>query len=413
MINEDKLTENDSLNREIFVKSVINLINKINTGVIAIDGEWGVGKSWVGKNIENILTIDSKHKTVWIDTFEEDWENDPTLSIISGIASQLEKSNKELFIEKCLPLLTKLIPEAIKWALNLTGTSLDIDSKVISIVADAASQSSQSALTKKIESINDRKKTIGYLKELISTNITSLNKKVVIFVDELDRCSPKYAVQYLERLKHIFNIPNVIFVLLWNRQQITNTVKAFYGGETDGQMFLDKFIDFPMRLNVCGPKLASEPMRHLVNNHLNSFELSFANEIQNNINEIVFIASVLNLNARQTIRLLNLFALYTNKISPFFEIWLLGIKFKYPELFSKLIQKDNQVHSDLIEVINKYSQLHGKTKSVYETDLIIFHTDFQNNNFLNLEKLCQKYNLSTQALPSTIDSIIRRIETSF
>ena len=40
---------------------------------------------------------------------------------------------------------------------------------------------------------------------------TKLNKKIIIFVDELDRCHPMYTIKTLEIIKHFFGIPNIIF----------------------------------------------------------------------------------------------------------------------------------------------------------------------------------------------------------
>ena len=41
----------------------------------------------------------------------------------------------------------------------------------------------------------------------------------MLLVDELDRCRPTYAVQILEKMKHLFNVPN-IFVLAVDRNQL-------------------------------------------------------------------------------------------------------------------------------------------------------------------------------------------------
>lgn len=67
-------------------------------------------------------------------------------------------------------------------------------------------------------------------------------------MDELDRCRPSFALELLERIKHLFDVDNLVFVLLVNRDQIENYIKTVYG-PSDAQSYLLKFgtifIDLP------------------------------------------------------------------------------------------------------------------------------------------------------------------------
>jgi len=73
--------------------------------------------------------------------------------------------------------------------------------------------------------------------------------KLVIVVDELDRCRPDYALALLETIKHFFfNVPNVHFVLGVNLSELQNSVRARYGQEVDAGLYLQKFISLTMRL---------------------------------------------------------------------------------------------------------------------------------------------------------------------
>ena len=66
---------------------------------------------------------------------------------------------------------------------------------------------------------------------------------VVIMVDELDRCSPEYAVEMLQLLEHIFYAENVVFVVSMNRGELVHSVKAFYGEGFDADGYLERFFD--------------------------------------------------------------------------------------------------------------------------------------------------------------------------
>ena len=76
----------------------------------------------------------------------------------------------------------------------------------------------------------------------------SPDKPVVIMVDELDRCSPEYAVEMLQLLELIFYAENVVFVVSMNRAELVHSVRAFYGEKFDAEGYLERFFDnvFPL-----------------------------------------------------------------------------------------------------------------------------------------------------------------------
>ncbi|WP_210160437.1 KAP family P-loop NTPase fold protein [Rhodomicrobium vannielii] len=76
---------------------------------------------------------------------------------------------------------------------------------------------------------------------------------LIILVDELDRCRPTYAVQLLERVKHLFDMPNVAFVLATNTHQLSHSVNAVYGSSFDGSGYLHRFFDSTYTFSL--PKL--------------------------------------------------------------------------------------------------------------------------------------------------------------
>lgn len=65
---------------------------------------------------------------------------------------------------------------------------------------------------------------------------------MVFIVDELDRCRPDFAVKVLERIKHLFDINHVIFVLGIDREQLGYVIRSVYG-DIDVENYLLRFID--------------------------------------------------------------------------------------------------------------------------------------------------------------------------
>lgn len=70
----------------------------------------------------------------------------------------------------------------------------------------------------------------------------------MLFVDELDRCRPDFAVNMLEIIKHTFNVKGVQFVLVTNTQQLRSSINHCYGETVDAQRYLDKFLKYSFSL---------------------------------------------------------------------------------------------------------------------------------------------------------------------
>ena len=72
---------------------------------------------------------------------------------------------------------------------------------------------------------------------------------VIFFIDELDRCNPTFAVRTLERIKHIFDIPNIVFVLSIDKSQLGNSICGYFGSDKfDAEEYLRRFIDIEYQL---------------------------------------------------------------------------------------------------------------------------------------------------------------------
>ena len=102
-------------------------------------------------------------------------------------------------------------------------------------------------------------------------------KPIVVFIDELDRCRPSYAVELLETAKHIFSVNHVVYVLAVNRSELTHSVKALYGEGFGATAYLRRFFDVDFRL--------PPPDRHKFIEHLltSASIPSFFEEIQDNL----------------------------------------------------------------------------------------------------------------------------------
>ena len=74
-------------------------------------------------------------------------------------------------------------------------------------------------------------------------------RPLIFIVDELDRCRPTFAIEMLERVKHIFDVPGLVFVFGVNRGEICKSLQSVYG-EIDADLYLHRFFDMEFALPV-------------------------------------------------------------------------------------------------------------------------------------------------------------------
>lgn len=251
-IKEDILDRNAELNSFCHLLSTQNSMNSI-----ALDGRWGSGKTFfvkqcallinaknslsnIDKDIaESILKVakqsnsfegltDNKLLAVYFDAWENYSNEDPVLALIYRIVQQLD--------------------------LKTNGFDLNHLAHVLGTIGDAISGRS---ITNVFECLNER----NFLDEIrkhndLETTIKSFFEEVlfekaerlVIFVDELDRCRPSYAVKLLERIEHYFINERITFVFSVNLEQLQHTIKNFYGNDFDACRYLDRFFDLRVSL---------------------------------------------------------------------------------------------------------------------------------------------------------------------
>ena len=151
-----------------------------------------------------------------------------------------------------LTLAPTLIASMISCA--LTGgiiPLIKIDSEKISDKLDEAidkvtnniGEKVTEAIQNKIDSYEEEKGSLIAFKETLAQLASNLYKPLVFIIDELDRCRPDFAIRLIERIKHFFDIPKIVFVLVMDKAQFSKAVCHNYGyDETLGEEYLDKFL---------------------------------------------------------------------------------------------------------------------------------------------------------------------------
>jgi hypothetical protein len=241
-INKDDPWADDKLGRKACADTLTSLLAGQTTALtVSVNGEWGSGKTFMLKRWQQQLA-NEKYKAIYFNAWEDDFMGDPLVSIVG----QLRKCLKE---DANLKGLAKGGVQSV-WTLasgftkKITGMDFE----------EAALKSHKAAASKRDNILDDydklcksRAELKTSLKKMAKEIFEKTQKPLVFIVDELDRCRPTFAIETLERIKHLFDIDHVVFVLGIDRKQLGKSIKSIYGN-IDIENYLHRFIDLDFQL---------------------------------------------------------------------------------------------------------------------------------------------------------------------
>lgn len=220
--------------------------------VLAVDAPWGSGKSWIAQMLLATLKQEDERNAVLIDAFRHDHHSDTFAVIAAAIFSTLKPAGetKTKLLSAAGGVLKRAVPAVVKLGVNagleLVGTSVDEVSDSLGLngenIQDGVGEWSEQAVEKYFKDYSEIEKVQKHFVDSLSSVTKDRKKPFVIIVDELDRCKPSFALEMLERIKHLFYAENVVFVLFWNSRSIRDFVSHVYGQRTDADRYLSKFI---------------------------------------------------------------------------------------------------------------------------------------------------------------------------
>lgn len=279
----------DSLNRESFIENMLMLVSQLSENKIgcclAIEGRWGIGKTFVIEKFEEQLkliqsekTNDNKYFVFHYNCWQYDYYEEPAVAIISAMIAAIENESNDfggMTRAACSMLKEKLNEIAGVFVENKIGVNL------ISVAEDIKKEKD-----KKEKSVFEFNKLFNFSQTIEKTRKKLLEiaeeRTIVFIVDELDRCIPEYAIKTLERLHHIFyGLENVVVIMAIDRKQLEHSVEEMFGmkngsGFMDIDKYLKKFIDISMILD--NGKI-NENLKEKYDFYFNKFEIGHCFEI--------------------------------------------------------------------------------------------------------------------------------------
>ncbi|MCC8107099.1 MAG: KAP family NTPase [Clostridiales bacterium] len=255
--NITKTFLDDSISRNSDIIRFAEILDAIEGNCsIALDGGWGSGKTFFVKqtkllldSFNDLISTDKPEErqkiinkckrgnttiafpsyvSVYYDAWENDNDDDPVLSLVYSIINSL---NADFNLSNISSLLKKAA------AIMELFTDKSLSNLIDSFKSDSP-----------LSKIKTSKNTEKLITDFFDSLLCERGNRLIIFIDELDRCKPSYAVRVLERMKHYFSNDRITFVFSINANELQHTIRQYYGDNFDACRYLDRFFDLRVSL---------------------------------------------------------------------------------------------------------------------------------------------------------------------
>lgn len=255
--------------------------------VLNVDAEWGQGKSFFIQGLKKEIAK-AGHPVVLINAWQDDFANDPFTAVMAEIHAYVEplldnSKTTSQAVRKAYAAVQKnfkkIVIASAKGMVGKLGQKMfgDATSEIAGLIAEEGAtgeyaKAGAEGVAEQMEDVatafldryaenlindfNEGKSSLQTFRDSLSTFLTALDSadlsggereesrmKVPFFVliDELDRCRPTYAISMLERIKHLFDVPNLVFVIATDTRQLSESIRSVYGAGFNGSGYLQRF----------------------------------------------------------------------------------------------------------------------------------------------------------------------------
>lgn len=265
IVDEKEPFKHALFGRESFAKSLAILLQNVSENlVIFVNAPWGAGKTTFAEMWQAHLRQQG-FETIYFDAYAADYFEDPFVCFSAEILDFIDKQpdGKELaerreFKQTAIEVGKRLAGLAAKVGLRAAtmgafeSSDLEDLKDIGSGIAEGVAEIGEDFIKKKLENYGIEKDALKKFKESLAKVAAKVRAQqgfpLTIIVDELDRCRPDFALALLERIKHLFDVEGMAFILLVNRSQIESYIQNAYSN-ADSSAYLLKFgslfVDLP------------------------------------------------------------------------------------------------------------------------------------------------------------------------
>lgn len=261
VLDPSKPFADDVLERTQFAQALKDLVVDAKEPlVIALNGSWGTGKTFfLDRWVECLRANSAEGKdlpyAISYNAWQDDDLDDPLLALVGQLHHYLHSKSrdKDSHIRESIKNKANAAYEAGKEAAGRLSKHVGgFVEHVTGINPDALVRDFANYQARRVEDYSsaikarvDLKTRIGDLAKAVWD---ATGRPLVVVIDDLDRCRPTFAVSLMERIKHLFNVPYMVFVLGIDLRQFEHSLKNMYGADFDADNYLHRLIDLELML---------------------------------------------------------------------------------------------------------------------------------------------------------------------
>lgn len=227
---------------------------------IALDAQWGYGKTFFVKQAKMILesfnaftnTISDEEKTQIKDAFSQYiGSGDSAINLQPHVCMYYDAWSNDNDIDPVLSMVYEIVRNtACEYSFKKGRDCVNIAASIIDFFTGRDTKKFIELMhgDDPLSELRSQKNIHLLVEDFLDSLLSEQGNRLVVFIDELDRCKPSYAVQLLERIKHYFSNDRITFVFSINVEELQHTVRRYYGDGFDASRYLDRFFDYRMAL---------------------------------------------------------------------------------------------------------------------------------------------------------------------
>lgn len=242
--------KDDKFHRELYADFLLEICQKQEGSeggyTLAVDAAYGSGKTWFLKMLMSKIKKEFERRNrpltaVYYDAWKYDYFDEPFEPLVQQIMPQ-EAMADELKANNASRRFGKFVA-ALKGAGLKIGRQAPFD--VFAAAIDAAKEYKEAGEAQ-AERLIEYDAHIKDFKDMLADaiKIYGKNGRLLVIVDELDRCRPDFAVRTLEITKHLLSVPGIVFLYAVDITQLRKTVESMYGVGMDAEGYLLRFFDY-------------------------------------------------------------------------------------------------------------------------------------------------------------------------
>jgi predicted KAP-like P-loop ATPase len=361
---------------------------------IGIYGEWGTGKTTLMKIIENKIKNDHDLNilTVWFNAWRYEREDHfalialmKTIAYAMGDLPHYKEVKKVLF--RGLGIIGKDLLRNLALKYAMTEKGLDELEKNILPKMELLSRVDKDTIY-----FDGLKKIEEEMEKITNT----YNRRVVVFIDDLDRCSPKTALEVFESIKVFLGMEGFIYIVGLSHETISKLISVAYkDSEIKGEHYIRKIIQIPITIPEWDDP---DVIKDLISNLAKKLDDKYSKIIEENRS---LIATAVEFNPREIKRFINNFIIsheiYANaKVNSKELLVVQALKVRWNKFYSYISSSD-KFRTELRRYIEMPEEERAKALVTrkndnskpfkeYERKLFTFESDYELWNFLDIHK---------------------------